>query len=84
MSPLSTPVTDNISNVIVSCMWQGCFGFFQSRCVGKIFLEITSLVCESSVPEPIDGVCKILCGSNVQTLVSCRPGVESDTQPAII
>ena len=51
---------------------------------GKVFpRNARSLVCESPVPEPIDGVCAILYGPNVETLVSCRPGVESDTKPAI-
>ena len=36
MSPLSTPVTDNISNLIDAYMWWDRFGFFQSRS-GKIF-----------------------------------------------
>ena len=33
--------------------------------------------------EPIDGVCKILCGENVQRIVLCRPGVEFDSPPAM-
>ena len=47
-------------------------------------MGITSLVCESPMPEPIDGVCKTLCESNVQKLASCRSGVKFDTQPGII
>ena len=43
------------------------------------FRGITLLVCESPVPEPTGGICRNLCGPNVQTLVSCHLGVESDT-----
>ena len=39
------------------------------------FLGVTLLVCESLVPEPTDGVVRVLCGPNVQTLVSCHSGV---------
>ena len=43
------------------------------------FLGITLLVCESLVPEPTGGVCTILCGPNVRTLVSRHLGVGCDT-----
>ena len=43
------------------------------------FLGINLLVCESLVPEPTGGVCRILCGPNVPTLISCHPGVGFDT-----
>ena len=43
------------------------------------FLGITLLVCESLMPEPTGRVCRILCGQNVQTLISCHLGVGFDT-----
>ena len=48
------------------------------------FLGIALLVCESLAPEPIEEACRILCGPNVQQLVSCRPGVGIDIQPVKI
>ena len=54
--------------------------------VGNVFfLGINYQVCESPVPESTDGVCMVLCNKpNVQSLDLYRPGVESDTKPAII
>ena len=52
--------------------------------VATSFLGITLLGCESLVPEPIDGVRKILCWPNVQTLVSCHPDVGFDSPPVTI
>ena len=43
------------------------------------FLGITLLLCESLMPEPTGGVCRILCGPNVQIIILCHLGVGFDT-----
>ena len=78
MPPLSTPVSDNISNFIDAYM-AGPFLIVSKQESATSFLGIILLVCKSLVPEPTGGVCRILCGPNVQTLVSCYLGVGCDT-----
>ena len=79
MSPSSLPVSDNISNLI-DCLYVAVpFRILPKQGSATFFLGINLLVCESLVPGPTGGACRILCGPNVPTLISCHPGVGFDT-----